>query len=248
MGESDFSPVLERLTYAVGDVHGRLDLLKLILAEIEDDAKRYSIRDPQPRLIFLGDYVDRGAQSAGVIDLLSSDRLAGFETYFLKGNHEDVFLQFWADPAKGDDWKRIGGLETLWSYGVTAPRNRGDIEGWRVAQQQLIERMPPAHLEFLDNLALAFEDERRLFVHAGVRPGRSIDEQAEVDLLWIRDAFLSHPAPYHKTVVHGHTPQLKPYKDKWRVGLDTGAYVTGVLSGARFWGPEVCLISTVSKT
>src|SRR5262249_16400376 len=112
MGEPAYSPVLERLTYAVGDIHGRLDLLQLLLTEIEADAKLFNLRDPKPRLIFLGDYIDRGADSAGVIDLLSSDRLAGFETYFLKGNHEDVLLQFLADSGKGDDWKRIGGRET----------------------------------------------------------------------------------------------------------------------------------------
>jgi serine/threonine protein phosphatase 1 len=248
MGEPAISPILERLTYAVGDVHGRLDLLKTLLEEIEADAFRFRIRDSRPRLIFLGDYIDRGHESAGVLDLLSSDRLSGFETYFLKGNHEDVLLQFLADPAKGDDWKRIGGLETMLSYGVTPPRSRGDIEGWTAAQQQLIAKMPEIHRAFLGDLVLAFEDDRRLFVHAGVRPGRSIDDQTEMDLLWIRDSFLSHPAPYHKTVVHGHTPRLNPHLDKWRVGIDTGAYVTGVLTAARFWGPDVCLISTVSGT
>lgn len=248
MGQPAISPVLDRLTYAVGDIHGRLDLLKILLKSIEVDAVKYRHLDEKPRLIFLGDYIDRGGESFGVLDMLSSDRLADFETYFLKGNHEDVLLQFLVDPAKGDDWKRIGGLETMASYGVTPPRSRLDLEAWDAARLRLIEKMPQAHRDFLHNLVLAFEDERRLFVHAGVRPGRAIDDQAEMDLLWIRDSFLSHPAPYYKTVVHGHTPRLKAQADKWRVSLDTGAYVTGVLTAARFWGPDVCLISTVSKT
>lgn len=232
-----------RRIYAVGDVHGRADLLEKLLKDIQNDALGGSFKD-RPILVFLGDYIDRGFQSKEVIDLLLSELVSPFETYFLKGNHEAAMLQFLNEPAIGPRWAEFGGAETLVSYGVRPPRMRTSLEEWAVASEELNRVLPQEHLDFLLGLQLSVRIGDYLFVHAGVRPGLDLDKQSEQDLLWIREEFLNDTRPLGAVVVHGHTPAARPHKDSRRVGIDTGAYLSGRLTAARFEHDAVDFLST----
>jgi serine/threonine protein phosphatase 1 len=200
--------------YAVGDIHGRDDLLAELLDRIEQDA----CGAPFDRniLIFLGDYVDRGLQSKQVLDRLTGAGPAGFERVFLKGNHEQALLQFLSDAAFGKTWKYYGGLETLHSYGITELTLSDDPADFERARERFDAALPHAH--------------RYFFAHAGVRPGVALHRQIEEDLLWIREDFLESSSRYGKVVVHGHTPREEVVVRPNRIGIDTGAYMTGVLT------------------
>ncbi len=228
--------------YAVGDIHGRDDLLAALMALVEADAARA----PELRkvLIFLGDYVDRGLQSKSVLDRLTGDFAPGFERVFLKGNHELALRQFMEDAAFGRSWKYYGGLETLHSYGITELTLSDDPADFERARQHFNDIMPDKHLEFLDNLALTAEFGDYFFVHAGVRPGIALHRQIEEDLLWIREDFLDSSSAYGKVVVHGHTPREAVEFRLNRIGVDTGAYMTGVLTALVLEGEERRLIQT----
>ncbi len=232
-----------RRVYAIGDIHGRADLLRKLLDNIQKDALGGDYRG-KPVLVFLGDYVDRGMESKQVIDLLAGKAMSPFETHFLKGNHEAAMLEFLADPAIGPRWADYGGRETLASYGVRPPRSRTSSEDWALAAQELKRVLPPEHLDFLRSLELSVQIGDYLFVHAGIRPGVGIDHQSEHDMLWIRDEFLNDPRPLGPVVVHGHTPAPRPHRDHRRIGLDTGAYLTGKLTAARFEHDRVAFLST----
>ena len=232
-----------RRVYAVGDIHGRADLLMRLLHDLHDDIRSGGF-EGKPILIFLGDYVDRGFQSKDVINVLLSDMVSPFETYFLKGNHEAAMLQFLTDPGIGPRWAEFGGAETLVSYGIQPPRTRTSLEEWMLASEQLNEVLPPEHVHFLSNLDLSVRVGDYVFVHAGVRPGVPLDQQAEHDLLWIREDFLSDRRSLGAVIVHGHTPAQKPYRDSRRIGLDTGAYLSGRLTAARFEHDSVDFITT----
>ncbi len=236
-----------RRIYAVGDVHGRADLLVRLIAEITADASRGSFTG-RPILVFLGDYIDRGFQSREVIDVLLGESMSPFETYFLKGNHEAAMLQFLDDPQIGPRWASFGGIETLVSYGVRPPVNRASSEAWAQASADLKAALPSAHLRFLANLDLSVRIGDYVFVHAGVRPGVPLEKQTEQDMLWIRDAFLADRRPLGVVVVHGHTPAVLPYRDGRRVGLDTGAYLSGRLTAARFEHDSVEFLTTGLRT
>lgn len=227
-----------RLAYAVGDVHGRLDVLEPLLHDIAQDAA--ATRPAQrPLLIFLGDYVDRGPASKGVVDLVL--RLQGdsfFETLALKGNHEEALLQFLDDPAFGATWMEHGGGTTLVSYGVQPPATRTDVEAWVKVRDAFDAALPATHRQFYGALKLMAEVGDYAFVHAGVRPGVPLAEQAERDLLWIRHEFLQDRGPHGKVIVHGHTPAEEAQLLRHRIGVDTGAYATGVLSAIRLYGTE----------
>lgn len=229
--------------YAIGDIHGRADLLLRLFDLIEADAKSAN-PDDTVTILFLGDYVDRGFQSKGVLDFLLSDRLAAYETIFLKGNHEEAFQKFLSDPGFGPDWARYGGAETLISYGIRPPRSRTLAEEWVEVCQQLNEALPIEHRNFLTTLQPSARIGDYMFVHAGVRPGIPLDMQTENDLLWIRDGFLDDNTSFESVIVHGHTPISEPYQDHRRIGVDTGAYLTGKLTAARFIGDEVAFFTT----
>ena len=223
-----------RLVYAVGDIHGRYDVLKILLAMI---AKDYPPRaqSRRPVLVFCGDYIDRGPQSLEVLEaLIWLRRHGGFELHLLKGNHEQAMLEFLEAPAAGGPWLRHGGAETLASYGVAAPApDAGDLALART-RDDLLARLPASHLRLLQALELMVTVGDYAFVHAGVRPGTVLAEQLEDDLLWIREDFLRETGPFEKIIVHGHSwvsdrPQVLAH----RVGIDTGAYATGVLSAVR---------------
>jgi serine/threonine protein phosphatase 1 len=221
-----------RLVYAIGDIHGRLDVLQPLVMELARDCARTAAPE-RPLLIFLGDYVDRGPSSAGVIEFILRLLQEGlFEVRALKGNHEEAFLTFLDDPAFGETWMKHGGAQTLASYGVRPPL-RNETDGWAAARDALVQALPPAHADFLVGLELITTVGDYAFVHAGVRPGAPLHKQAEHDLLWIRNEFLESAGPFDKVIVHGHTPSEAPQITPWRLGIDTGAYATGILTAVR---------------
>ncbi len=229
--------------YAIGDVHGRADLLKRLMLSIREDASDLE-EGRRAVLVFLGDYVDRGFQSKEVIDYLLSEELDAFEVVFLKGNHEAAFLEFMSDPAFGPQWAKFGGSETLTSYGIRPPRAQTAAADWSEACRRLNEALPTSHRGFLQTLAPSVVIGDYAFVHAGMRPGRPIEEQTEDDLLWIRDSFLNDKSEFEQVVVHGHTPIPAPHRDHRRIGVDTGAYLSGKLTAVRLDGTSVDFIST----
>ena len=235
-----------RLIYAIGDVHGRLELLEDLLGQIAADAAKVD-NAGDTVLVFLGDYVDRGAYSRGVIDcLIGLSAVPGVELRALKGNHEQALLEFLGEPEIGPGWIQQGGAATLVSYGVAAPQTRNSAELWAQASQALAEALPPAHLRFLQGLELYAEYGDYIFVHAGLRPGVPIARQNERDLLWIRDEFLEETRPFPKVVVHGHSPEAEPFLGEHRLGLDTGAYATGILTAARLYGTERSILQATA--
>lgn len=222
----------DQVIYAIGDIHGRLDCLERLLACIFAEAN-----PGRTVLVFLGDYIDRGPQSRGVIEgLLLLETL--FETRFLRGNHDQSLLNFLSDPAAGPAWCDFGGRDTLASYGVSAPTLRGDADGWRTASAELARAMPVEHFTFFQRLESSASYGDYFFCHAGARPGLALEAQSDEDLMWIRDAFLRDPRPFDQVIVHGHTPEPAVHMDARRIGLDTGAYATGVLSAIRLEGVE----------
>jgi serine/threonine protein phosphatase 1 len=234
-----------RVIYAVGDVHGRLDLLDPLLEQIRDDALTAAL--PKSVLIFVGDYIDRGGASKGVIDRVIALQHEGvFEVRALKGNHEEALLAFLDDASFGPTWCENGGTQTLVSYGVTAPSLRKDSAGWVKARDAFEQALPAEHLGFLASLELSVVYGGYVFVHAGLRPGVPLGAQQERDLLWIRQEFLSAQRPFEKIVVHGHTPTDEPFMGAHRIGIDTGAYATGLLTAVRLEDDERRLIQSAA--
>lgn len=230
--------------YAVGDIHGELALLDQLLAMIAADGSRH----PERRmvLVFLGDYVDRGPNSQGVLDRLIAGPLPGTETRFLAGNHEAAMLDFIAEPVANARWLDFGGAEALASYGVRASvgvRDKGRLKDLR---DQLLDRLPDTHRHFLAGLENYAVYGDYAFVHAGVKPGRALGRQQRDDLLWLREPFLSSPARHEKVIVHGHTIVDAPEIRSNRIAVDTGAYATGVLTAAVLDGTGQAFISTGS--
>lgn len=223
------------LVYAVGDIHGCYDLMKALLAKIAED---YTVcaKGRRPILIFCGDYVDRGPKSARVLDALSwLHRRSEVELHLLKGNHEEALLAFLDEPWNAAPWLSYGGAETLLSYGVAPPSEEEGEEGLARARDELLERMPAAHLRLLQRLELMVQVGDYAFVHAGIRPGVPLAEQDERDLLWIRRGFIDKTGPFEKVIVHGHVwVSDQPQISEHRIGLDSGAYTTGALTAVRF--------------
>lgn len=215
--------------YAVGDVHGCLNELLAVESMIREDI----MASEAPGLIvYLGDYVDRGPQSAGVLNHLSSpNNDKRMRRLPLCGNHDVIFAAFARDPANHMEWIDHGGRQTMLSYGIdidetlTRVRRRPE-EVARVLQQAI----PARHLSFIDVLPISLRAGPFLFVHAGIRPGVPMLEQTDEDMLWIREPFLSTGSQLPLTVVHGHSPVSKPDFGPSRIGIDTGAYVSGKLS------------------
>jgi len=211
--------------YAIGDIHGRLDLLE---RAIEAVARDVADNGPAALTVTLGDYVDRGPASFGVIERLLANP---FPTPYvaLKGNHEQLFERFMTEPEIFDDWRRGGALETLNSYRVPV----ADVMMGRhydVAAEALAQALPATHREFFAGLKTSHETDRYFFCHAGVRPGIPLARQSDDDLMWIRHEFLSSAVDFGKIVVHGHTPVDAPEVRANRLNIDTGAYATGRLT------------------
>ena len=212
--------------YAIGDIHGRVDLLEMLGTRIDRDADRE--RPKEIIEIYLGDYIDRGPNSSRVIDWLLK-RQQDRNVLFLRGNHELVLEEFLAKESTLKDWHQIGGFETLASYGVDYVLLHDNYNETEI-RREFAARFPPEHRQFLNGLATTIDLGAYFFVHAGVRPGVRLDEQAESDCLWIRDEFLEHEDDFGHIVVHGHSPVLAPELLPNRINLDTAAYATGRLS------------------
>lgn len=213
--------------YAIGDIHGRLDLLNLLLERIEAD--RAGQPPARTFVIFLGDYIDRGPDSAGVIERLRTYRPADATPVFLSGNHEEVLLKILAgERGIFASWLKFGGAECAESYGmdVAALRRLDEVSALALVKA----KVPRAHRDFLEHCADTFRFGDYLFVHAGIRPGIAIDEQDRSDLRWIRDPFLSDAKDHGFVVVHGHTIVERVEERPNRIAIDTGAYHSGILT------------------
>ena len=227
--------------YAVGDIHGRLDLLDKLLGRIEaDQTNRPVVR---PIHVFLGDYIDRGRWSRETIDRLISHG-AAHEAVFLRGNHELIAVSCLSDPARIDQWLRLGGRETLASYGVPPElfNKRAPIAA---AQAAFHRALPAAHFRFLGSLRNSFACGDYFFAHAGARPYVELAHQTENDLLWIRGEFLGSAHDFGKIIVHGHTPTSEVEIRPNRINIDTGAFATDRLTCLMLEGQELALIDTV---
>jgi len=226
--------------YCIGDVHGRADLLARIRAFVADDLATA----PDRRLtVFLGDLVDRGPDSAGVLEAIATGWPT--ETVVLLGNHETEFLAVLDQPRRLAAWQRHGGLETLASYGVPVV---DVVRGGRFSEAvaALKEALPVAHLQLVADARPSFVSGDFFFCHAGVRPGVALDAQTEVDLTTIRSPFLEFEGTFGKIVVHGHTPVREPVLKANRIALDTGAYASDVLTCAVFEADVIRLFSTTN--
>ena len=214
--------------WAIGDIHGRSDLLAELHTMIRADA----LANPAARrvIVYLGDYVDRGLDTRGVVDAILGPHDDGFERVCLKGNHEDLMLAFLDDHAAAPNWFYNGGLATLASYGVTPRTETAAMRAAYDVQQSLRAALPPAHLAFYRSLALHHVEGDYLFVHAGVRPGVDLASQDPFDLMWIRDEFLTARGDHGHVVVHGHSINPEAVDAGNRIGIDTGAYFSGVLT------------------
>ena len=214
--------------YTVADIHGRADLLAKLLRAIKKDAAPF---EAQRRiLVTLGDYIDRGSESRQVIEALIHLPLDGFEAKHLKGNHEDLLLAFINDPAEAVLWLSNGGWATLLSYGFSADDLPERVDQLADIREKLITKIPKTHAAFFKSLRMCYQLGDYFFVHAGVRPGVALDQQKPQDLIWIRDKFLNSNDDFGKIVVHGHTISTKPEVKPNRIGLDTGAFYTGVMT------------------
>jgi len=225
----------EARAYAIGDVHGRLDLLADLLARIEADNER---RPPaRTWLVFLGDLVDRGPDSRGVVDLLTTHPPGFARNVFIKGNHEEFFLGvLGGDDSIVQHWLAYGGTECAQSYGLTG--------GWMLnatpaaIMERLIEEVPAAHVRFLDQMHDSFRFGDYLFVHAGIRPGIALEKQVSRDLRWIREGFLDDRSDHGVVVVHGHTIVERAEEHPNRIAVDTGAYKSGTLTAIGLEGEQ----------
>ena len=227
--------------YVVGDLHGRLDLLDQLLDKIQDDIERRPVR--KVLLIFVGDLIDRGPNSAQVVERLRTYRHPRIQTVFLLGNHEEVLLRILAGEADLiAKWRSFGGTECLMSYGVDAAQLSGleDEDALAVVRKAI----PKKHVEFLES----FDDSCRfgdyLVVHAGIRPGIEFDQQRQTDLRWIREPFLFDETDHGFVVVHGHTIRPEVEVRPNRIGIDTGAYRSGVLTALAIEGSGTWLLDT----
>ncbi len=239
--------------YAVGDIHGRRDLLDQLMDLIIEDAARLP-EGIRPQIVFLGDYIDRGLKSRDVIDFFTSGAADRFDPIYLMGNHEEALLRFLQEASFGNQWARYGGAETLYSYGLAPPNQRASLNSheemsaarnaWSRVWTEFRNRLPPEHLAFFQSLKPYHVAGDYLFVHAGLRPGVELEAQSVRDMLWIREEFLDDGAYFPQMVVHGHTPMDSVHHDNRRIGLDTGAFLTGRLTAARLTGTDVAFLST----
>jgi serine/threonine protein phosphatase 1 len=227
--------------YAVGDVHGRADLLGELFTAIDADVDEHPVG--QTLHVFLGDYIDRGPDSRQVVDLVTA-RSRRHETVLLKGNHETFPALFLNDPSVFDQWCLLGGFETLMSYGLQPSMGADGAEQCELARR-FAATLPASHVRFFDELKTSFSCGDFYFVHAGVRPGVPLERQHEDDMLWIREEFLFHEYDFGKMIIHGHTPVREPDFQDNRINIDTGAYATGKLTSLIIEGGEFSLLSTL---
>jgi serine/threonine protein phosphatase 1 len=227
--------------YAIGDVHGRLDLFEALLASIDADNARRGTADV--RLVLLGDLIDRGPASYGVIEKAMALKRSSPAVSILMGNHEEVFLR----AIRGDTRAtrllvRVGGRATMMSYGFTDQEYQ-DLD-YDELTERLAERVPAAHVAFIEGFDDVVEYGDYAFVHAGIRPGVDLAEQRVSDLRWIRDEFLSHPGSHGRVIVHGHSITEEVDHQVNRIGIDTGAFASGRLTALALEGEARWFLQT----
>jgi serine/threonine protein phosphatase 1 len=233
--------------YAIGDIHGQLEMLESALTLIEADG------GADAQIIFLGDYVDRGANSKAVIERLVQGKVAGKPWRFLKGNHDRMFEWFMEPVPRHDPhllvgyhWlhERLGGTTTLASYGVDVGERRrlSSVHG------EALKAVPISHLRFLQDCEISIAHGPLFFCHAGVRPGVPLAEQSESDLVWIREEFSHDPSDHGALIVHGHTPVDTPLHAGNHVNLDTGAGYGKPLTVGLFEGTNIHILSKSDRT
>ena len=243
--QAETGPVTPKLPpgmrlYAIGDIHGSLLPLQQLHEMILQDADGFP---GQKVLVYLGDYIDRGEHSCEVIDLLLDKPLTDFEIIHLLGNHEQTLLDFLRHPRAVAAWLTYGGRATLKSYGVSLEPEftRPDLERLR---DDFAYQFPQRHLEFFQDMQLFYVAGSYCFVHAGIRPGTILPEQRNEDLLWIRDDFTRSHVRHEHIVVHGHSITTEVDWNANRIGIDTGAFHTGVLSCLVLEGEQQRLLQT----
>lgn len=230
--------------YAIGDIHGQDDLLADLLTQIERD--RADRPGAQVTIVLLGDLIDRGPRSAEVVERLRTYRPAGVRFEYLTGNHEEVLLRILG--GEGDlvgDWLSFGGAECALSYGLDESHLADLPPGEAV--EALRSAIPASHQAFMESFSDTFRAGDYLFVHAGIRPGIALAEQAQADLRWIRDPFLDHGRRHELMVVHGHTISPQVDERPGRIGIDTGAYKHGVLTALVLEGSQRRVLQAVEK-
>jgi serine/threonine protein phosphatase 1 len=230
--------------FAIGDIHGCQDALALLLDCVLEDAIEAIRKGLEAHLVFLGDYVDRGPDSRGVLDSLTALPETPIHWHFLEGNHEAALMSFLASPLTNASWFDFGGIETLASYGVSVPTGPLSEIHLLTMAEDLDEQLPPRHRRFLENLDLMVELGDYLFVHAGIRPGVPLAAQSRGDLLTIRKPFLGSTTWHGKKIVHGHSVIAEPMIRPERIAIDTGAYRSGRLTCAVLEGGDCHFIVT----
>jgi serine/threonine protein phosphatase 1 len=230
--------------YVIGDIHGRLDLLQPLLGKIHAELEQQPARGTL--LVFVGDLIDRGPSSCQVLDRLRTYRRPGVQPVFLLGNHEEVLLRILRGEARLiEKWRWFGGSECLQSYGVNVAEvaRASDEEALMIVRRAI----PREHVEFLESFADSCRFGDYLFVHAGIRPGVQFEQQAQSDLRWIREPFLNDASNHGFIVVHGHTISETVEQRPNRIGIDTGAYRTGILTALAIDGPDRWVLDTASS-
>lgn len=226
--------------YAVGDIHGRDDLLAELHEMIVADADRF---EGEKLIVYLGDYIDRGPASMQVIERLLDHPPLDFESVFLLGNHEQALLDFLVDAKAMAAWMNWGGKETLSSYGITLPPTIY-LEHMELLAGQLKEKLPDRHIQFYQSLQSSYALGNYYFVHAGIRPGIPLQKQELGDQLWIREEFTRSQQQHEAIIVHGHSITTNAELLANRIGIDTGAFHTGVLTALVLEGESQSLLQT----
>lgn len=242
MNQKPSTPTNHRL-YVVGDIHGRLDLLNQMLAMIEDDAARF----PQKKkvLAFLGDYIDRGLDSCGVVDRLLQGFAPEFKPIYIRGNHEDMFLRFMRGQIDiGPSWLSLGGAAALASYGINSLSGVGGKGKLETLFKDVKAKIPTAHIKFVSQTIMSATFGHYYLVHAGIRPGLPFNKQNPADQMGIRGDFLFSEAHFGRIVIHGHTIRAEPEVKRNRIGIDTGAFATGKLTCLILDGTSRAFLST----
>lgn len=231
---------IAQLTYAIGDIHGYDDLFAQMIDRIRADSESLGER---PRIVLLGDYIDRGPASRQVLERVQLLQSADWcDVTALMGNHEEALLRFLDEPEFGDVWRDWGGAATLDSYGVAMPYMAQSKEIWDQVSRDFAARFDPNHLDLLKRMPSSFQAEDYLFVHAGVDPDRPLAEQGSATFMYIRGRFLRADQACDYVVVHGHSPHKVPVNTRWRIGIDTGVYYSGILTAMRLHGEARTLL------